>query len=208
MAQPLLKKLRIKSGDRVVVLNSPKGNILAREIPSSTSGGQHLRGTFGQIHCFIRSSADLNRIALRAVPFLGSGGLLWIYFPKKTSGIQTDLSRDQGWGNLRKAGFSTVSLIGLDDTWSGFGFRRSAGKPRPAAKLHPPQVEEFIDRERRIVRLPRDVKAALNWHKASSLRFKALSYTHRKEILKWILGAKQEETRKRRIAAMMERLKR
>lgn len=207
MAQSLLQKLRIKPGDRIVVLNPPHGNILAREIPSSVARGKQLRGTFRQIHCFVHSSAGLKRIALRTMPFLDSGGLLWIYFPKKSSGIQTDLSRDHGWDELSKARFSTVSLIGLDGTWSGFAFRQSRGEGRPRAKLPSPRIEKYIDRARRIVKLPRDVKVALDMHKAASLRFGKLSYTHRKEYIEWILGAKQMATRERRIAFMIERLK-
>jgi hypothetical protein len=207
MAQSLLQKLRIKSGDRIVVLNPPDGNILAREIPSSVVWGRQLRGTFRQIHCFVRSSSELKRIAPRAIPFLDSGGLLWIYFPKKTSGIQTDLSRDHGWEALSKARFSAVSLIGLDETWSGFAFRPSRREQRPGAALPSPEVEKYIDRARRTVKLPRDVRAALKRHRAASLRFETLSYTHRKEYIEWILGAKQKETRKRRTAIMVERLK-
>jgi hypothetical protein len=206
MAQSLLQKLRIKSGDRIVVLDPPDGNVLAREIPSIVVRGKQLRGKFRQIHCFVRSSAGLKRIALRAIPFLDSGGLLWIYFPKKTSGIQTDLSRDHGWEELIKARFSAVSLIGLDETWSAFAFRLSQREQRPAVNRPSPEVEKFIDRARRVVKLPRDVRAALNMRKAASLRFEALSYTHRKEYIEWILSAKQEETRKRRIAIMTERL--
>jgi hypothetical protein len=49
--------------------------------------------------------------------------LLWISFPKGTSKIQTDLTRDKGWGSLKKYDLKWVNLISVDETWSAFALR-------------------------------------------------------------------------------------
>jgi hypothetical protein len=49
--------------------------------------------------------------------------LLWVSFPKGTSKIQTDLTRDKGWEALHAADLKWVNLISVDDTWSAFGMR-------------------------------------------------------------------------------------
>jgi len=48
---------------------------------------------------------------------------LWITFPKGTSKIQTDLTRDQGWDSLRSLDLKWINLISVDDTWSAFALR-------------------------------------------------------------------------------------
>ena len=51
--------------------------------------------------------------------------LVWVYYPKATSKIQTDLTRDKGWDCLLAEGdkLTWISLISFDDTWSVFGLR-------------------------------------------------------------------------------------
>jgi len=60
---------------------------------------------------------------LPAVRALRPEGLLWISFPKGTSAMQTDLTRDAGWEALRKYPLKWVVLVAVDDTWSAFCVR-------------------------------------------------------------------------------------
>ncbi len=48
----------------------------------------------------------------------------WAAYPKKTSGIDTDITRDHGWEALNAAGLRPVRQIAIDDTWSALRFRR------------------------------------------------------------------------------------
>ena len=56
----------------------------------------------------------------------------WIYYPKGTSKMQTDLTRDKGWDTLLKHNdtLTWISLISFDETWSVFGFRLKTGADR------------------------------------------------------------------------------
>jgi hypothetical protein len=65
-------------------------------------------------------------------------------------------------------------------------------------------IEE--DLEERTVEIPADVEKALKRNKAARARYEALSYTHRREYIRWITDAKREETRNARIAKMIEKL--
>jgi hypothetical protein len=47
--------------------------------------------------------------------------LLWISFPKGSSKIQTDLTRDKGWDSVRD--LKWVTLVSVDETWSAFSLR-------------------------------------------------------------------------------------
>lgn len=59
----------------------------------------------------------------------------------------------------------------------------------------------------RVVTVPKDLAAALKPEKAARAFFDTLSYTHRKEYVRWIEEAKKEETRARRVAKAVEMLK-
>jgi hypothetical protein len=63
------------------------------------------------------------------------------------------------------------------------------------------------DLEERVVEIPADVQKLLSKHKKASEYFSGLSFTHRKEYIRWIESAKKEETRLRRLDQFMERLK-
>ena len=54
---------------------------------------------------------------------LKPASLLWLTFPKGTSKIQTDLTRDVGWDALQQADLKWVTLISVDPTWSAFCLR-------------------------------------------------------------------------------------
>lgn len=65
----------------------------------------------------------------------------WIYYPKGTSKIQTDLTRDKGWEALLKHNhLQWISLISFNDTWSAFGMRlkTEADKRKNATQRNAP----------------------------------------------------------------------
>lgn len=210
MVQSLFEKLRIKPGNRIAVLNAPETHashpaLLSREVAVFDS----LQGTFDQVHLFVTNSAVLEKLAPPAIEALNPDGLLWVYFPKKTSNAQSDLSRDRGWETMRKAGLSGISLISLDEMWSAFAFRRRSGKAMKLARHSRRQGvidKKVIDRTRRIVRPPEDLQRALRRNKTIAVAFDALSWSHKKEYVQWILEAKKDETRARRIEGTIERL--
>jgi hypothetical protein len=133
---------------------------------------------------------------------------LWIYYPKITSGLQTDLSRDKGWEKLLDhEEMRWLSLISFDDTWSAFACRlmTSVDEKRNAKKTTRPIID-FINPEKKLVRLPEDFADILKKNKKTESFFNSLSFTNRKEYVEWIITAKREETRNARLAGSIERL--
>ena len=55
---------------------------------------------------------------------LSPTGIAWISYPKGSSKLQTDLTRDKGWEPLQGSDLMWLSLVSVDDTWSAFGLRR------------------------------------------------------------------------------------
>ena len=65
----------------------------------------------------------MDRLVPQLVSALKPDSMLWISFPKGSSKIQTDLTRDKGWDALQQADLKWLSLISVDETWSGFALR-------------------------------------------------------------------------------------
>ena len=132
---PLIKKLGIKPGQKMLILNAPEGYIQALgTLPAGAEVKISAGGTFDYVHLFVRNKADIDNHATTAMYSLKPGGLLWFTYPKKSSSINTDITRDIGWDALTAAGIRPVTQIAIDDTWSALRFRpisevKSASKP-------------------------------------------------------------------------------
>lgn len=100
-------------------------------------------------------------------------------------------------GSLVKMGHA-CHLIGLTKE-----VRKAIGK-NPGDRVHV-VIEEDV--EERTVNIPDDFKAALTADSGAGSFFERLSYTHRKEYVRWIEEAKKQETRRNRIEKAIEMLK-
>jgi len=66
---------------------------------------------------------DVEEKAARTVADIPSDGLLWLCYPKATSGLATDISRDRGWEAIQKMGLRPVRAVSINDTWSALRWR-------------------------------------------------------------------------------------
>jgi hypothetical protein len=123
-ASSLAKKLGLKPGRRALILNAPDGyRELLDPLPEGVDVTTTPDGTFDFVQVFAKNQADLAEYAPAALAAVKPGGMLWIAFPKKTSKIQTDISRDTGWDVIRQAGWQGIFLIAVDEVWSAMRFR-------------------------------------------------------------------------------------
>ena len=124
----LSKKFQLKPGSRGVLFGEPAGFGLALEpLPDGTVIDEMPTGLYDYVLIFAQNSNDLRRWWETEVPHLKPDGLLWIAYPKKSAGIKTDLTRDEGWAIIFQAGFTPVRQIAIDDIWSALRFRPSSG---------------------------------------------------------------------------------
>ena len=120
----LVKKLGLKPGRRALILNAPDGyRELLDPLPEGVDLTTTPDGAFDFVQLFAKNKADLSEYAPAAMAAVKPGGMLWISFPKKTSKIQTDISRDTGWDVIQHAGWQGIFLIAVDDVWSAMRFR-------------------------------------------------------------------------------------
>jgi hypothetical protein len=125
-ATDLTQKLQIHAGQKLLILNAPEGYLYKLgALPEGVIVSQTPEEAFDFVQLFVKSIAELEEngpIAIQAVKY---DGLLWICYPKQTSGIKTDINRDTGWRVIQKAGLRPVTQIAIDETWSALRFRPS-----------------------------------------------------------------------------------
>jgi len=77
---------------------------------------------------FAVNECQLNGILKDVMPALKEESKFWVAYPKITSKIVTDLSRDSSWQQLRSAGYENVNEVTLDHVWSAARFEKISGK--------------------------------------------------------------------------------
>ena len=120
----LSKKMKLKPGHRAAIVNAPAGYLKElKPLPTGATVGEKLSGYFDWIQIFMENKAELERTLPKTISCLKPESILWISFPKGTSKIQTDLTRDKGWESLKKVDMKWITLISVNETWSAFSMR-------------------------------------------------------------------------------------
>jgi len=118
--KPVAERLQVKKDRRLAVLGaSPE---LDRAI-----GAADARGELSQAEVVLLATPD--RAAFEAaLPMILSdapaGAILWVAYPKLSSGLASDLSRDVIRGLAPRFGLDTVSQIAIDADWSALRLKR------------------------------------------------------------------------------------
>src|SRR5689334_4035816 len=124
MENALAKKMKLKPGSHIAIINAPEGYLKELEpLPADVQVSDSLRGKFDWVQVFVKNKSEIEKIAPRAIKALKSESMLWISFPKGSSKIQTDLTRDNGWEVLQGVDLKWLTLISVDPTWSAFALR-------------------------------------------------------------------------------------
>lgn len=118
---PLVKKLGIKSGMTICILNAPVNY-------AATLGGlpdevNHLKtpqkGKMDFIQIFCKDSAVFLKNYAKMKEALRPGGMLWISWPKKSSAVVSDLTENFIRNHALENGLVDVKVCAVDETWSG-----------------------------------------------------------------------------------------
>lgn len=210
MPQSLTQKLRIQPDCRLLVFNAPAGfdQKLGKLPPGARILDKSARPD--QVHWFVQNRAQLEKEFSRVMKLLRPGVTIWVYYPKGSSGMQTDLSRDKGWDCLMKEKdkLSWINLVSFDATWSVFGFRAKteADLKKEALPGKEREILKWADSATKTIRLPVDLARALSKNKKLGDYFHSLAFSHKREYVEWIVTAKKDETRQKRIEGTLERL--
>ena len=116
---PLPAKLGIGPGQRAWLVDVP-AEVGARLDASLAQTTRLARiAPFDLALVFVTSRAALSRALDRAAPKLDDAGMIWIAWPKKASGVKTDVTEDAVRADALPRGLVDVKVCAIDATWSG-----------------------------------------------------------------------------------------
>ena len=116
----LVEKLGIKPSTRIAILDAPRGyRATLGKLPPGVRVATSARGTLSFIHLFVVSRAILEKQIPRLLSALTPAGALWISWPKKSSGVETDITEDVVRAVALPTGLVDVKVAAIDDVWSG-----------------------------------------------------------------------------------------
>ena len=143
---PLPKKLQIKPQSRVLLLGAPEGLSAALgPLPEGASLSSAARGRFDVVLLFVTMAKELEKGAPKAIGALEEGGVFWVCYPKKSSGVETDLNRDCEWKPVIDAGFGPVAQCAIDDSWSALRFKLESTVKRKEGSVVAPRARRATE---------------------------------------------------------------
>ncbi|HEX5835057.1 MAG TPA: hypothetical protein VFY34_14450 [Pyrinomonadaceae bacterium] len=120
---PLLKKLGIKEQSRLAFVNAPKDfQSYLGPLPAGAAVVKRLAKPLDLVLLFVKSERALARDFAKLSDKLATNGMIWIAWPKKSSGVATDLSFERVQRIGLDAGLVDVKICAIDETWSGLKF--------------------------------------------------------------------------------------
>ena len=118
---PLQKKLGIKPGMSIALLNAPPNvDAILGELPEGVTTSRRLTGHRDLVLIFITRQADLASHLPALTSAIAPTGMIWVAWPKRASKIETDMTEDVIREIvLPSSGLVDVKVCAIDHVWSG-----------------------------------------------------------------------------------------
>ena len=135
---PLVKKLGIKAGFNIVFVNAPVDFFDELTLPQDIRVNSRTQEPLDFVLLFVKSEKDLKKEFFQHAKRLAPAGMIWVAWPKKSSGVTTDLS----FNNVQAIGLATglvdIKICAVNEVWSvlKFVFRL---KDRQQSKVRSPK---------------------------------------------------------------------
>ena len=120
---PLCKKLGIKPGLRMFIQGGPPDYLdWLTPLPADTVVRDRLTGKLDFIHLFVKDQKALPGLLRKSRTFLESNGMIWVSWPKRSSGVLTDLNENIIRDHGLRSGLVDIKVCAVDDIWSALKF--------------------------------------------------------------------------------------
>ena len=117
---PLPQKLGIKPGLMVVTINAPANyRRLLGQIPDSVTFSERLKSGSSFVHLFTSRRSEMQKKMSILRDKISDNGAIWVSWPKKSSGISTDVTEDVIREIALPLGFVDIKVCAVDEIWSG-----------------------------------------------------------------------------------------
>ncbi|GAB1691433.1 YdeI/OmpD-associated family protein [Krasilnikovia sp. M28-CT-15] len=136
----------------------------------------------------------------------GRGGGAFVMLPDHVVSALGGGSRMRVTGTLNGVDFAS-STMGMGGGKVCLGLHKTTREAAGVAVGDTVELTVERDDRPRVLTVPDDLASALAGDEAAGAAFERLSFTHRREYVEWIVGAKRADTRTRRVAQTLERLR-
>jgi hypothetical protein len=117
---PLPKKLGIAAGHRLMLLHAPAGfDDTLGELPPDVTVVRRLSGRADVVVAFVDRRSHLEAAIERLGTAIFPAGSVWVAWPKKASGVPTDMTEDRVRDAALPLGLVDTKVCAIDPTWSG-----------------------------------------------------------------------------------------
>jgi hypothetical protein len=124
MKNPVARKLGMNPGMRALIIAPPPGYLkLLAPLPDRLTVSSRADGMYPFVQVFATHLAEISTFAKKLPKHAAPNALVWISYPKKTSKVEGDLSRDLIRQAMNGRGWRAVSIVAIDQVWSALRFR-------------------------------------------------------------------------------------
>jgi hypothetical protein len=120
--KPLAKKMGLSPGIKVALVDAPADFAETLQAPDGVTLRDGLRGRADVIICFVTDRARLTRRLPALQRALPPDGSLWMAWPKRSSGVPTDVNENVLRELILPTGLVDNKVCAIDATWSGLRF--------------------------------------------------------------------------------------
>jgi len=119
-ATPLAKKLEIKEGFQISLINIPDYYFsLFTDLPANLIIANHPVKELDLVHFFTKQQRDLLEMLPNIKLAIKQNGMVWVSWPKKSSKVPTDITEDVIRNYALQIGLVDVKVCAVDEIWSG-----------------------------------------------------------------------------------------
>jgi len=119
---PLVKKLGIKPGSNIAFLNAPEGYAEELDLPAGVTTISRSGKLLDFAQLFVKNEKELKKNFSKYAKRLNASGMLWVSWPKRRSGVPSDLSENVVREIGLAVGMVDVKVCAVSEVWSGLKF--------------------------------------------------------------------------------------
>jgi hypothetical protein len=116
----VVQKLGIKPGFRIFVDGAPASyDRVVGELPADATIAGRLKASLDMVHLFAMQAAALRKKLPACREAIAPDGMVWVSWPKKSSGVATDVTENVVRDAALSLGLVDIKVCAIDETWSG-----------------------------------------------------------------------------------------
>jgi len=117
---PLAKKLGIKPGFQIKLVNAPEHYFeLFTDMPEDIGINSNKKGGYDLVHFFTKSGSELHRVLPGLKREIVQNGIIWVSWPKKSAKVVCDITEQDVRDTALKIGLVDIKVCAVDEVWSG-----------------------------------------------------------------------------------------